>query len=41
MENENKNTGIKIVTGILAVLLVVAGAFAIKLYNQEKIQKPN
>ncbi|UBZ11153.1 hypothetical protein LDL79_03320 [Leeuwenhoekiella palythoae] len=39
MENENKNTGIKIVTGILAVLLVVAGAFAIKLYNQEKNTK--
>ncbi len=39
MENENKNTGIKIITGILAVLLVIAGAFAIKLYNQEKNTK--
>ena len=39
MESENKNTGIKIITGILAVLLVVAGAFAIKLYNQEKNTK--
>lgn len=36
MENENKNNGLKIITGILAVLLVVAGAFAVKLYNQEK-----
>lgn len=39
MENENKNNGLKIITGILAVLLVVAGAFAIKLYNQEKNTK--
>ncbi|WGK63963.1 hypothetical protein [Croceiramulus getboli] len=40
MENEsNNNSGIKIVTGILAVLLVIAGAFAIKLYNQEKNTK--
>ncbi len=39
MENENKNTGMKVITGILAVLLVVAGAFAIKLYNQEKNTK--
>ena len=39
MENENKNNGIKIVTGILAVLLIIAGAFAIKLYNQEKNTK--
>ncbi|MEH6405857.1 MAG: hypothetical protein V7767_01115 [Leeuwenhoekiella sp.] len=39
MENENKNSGIKIITGILAVLLVIAGAFAIKLYNQEKNTK--
>ncbi len=39
MENSNNNNGIKIITGILAVLLVVAGAFAIKLYNQEKDTK--
>lgn len=39
MENENKNTGLKVVLGILVVLLVVAGAFAIKLYNQEKNTK--
>lgn len=39
MENENKNSGIKIITGILAVLLIVAGAFAIKLYNKEKNTK--
>ena len=39
MENESNNNGIKIVTGILAVLLVVAGAFAVKLYNQEKDTK--
>jgi hypothetical protein len=39
MENENKNNGLKIITGILAVLLVVAGAFAVKLYNQEKNTK--
>ncbi|HEA30307.1 MAG TPA: hypothetical protein ENH91_09980 [Leeuwenhoekiella sp.] len=39
MENENKNSGLKIITGILAVLLVVAGAFAVKLYNQEKNTK--
>lgn len=39
MENEKNNNGIKIITGILAVLLVVAGAFAIKLYNQEKDTK--
>ncbi|MBE15803.1 MAG: hypothetical protein ABNH00_07980 [Dokdonia sp.] len=39
MENENNNNGIKIITGILAVLLVVAGAFAVKLYNQEKDTK--
>lgn len=39
MENENKNNGIKIVTGILAVLLIIAGGFAIKLYNQEKNTK--
>ncbi len=39
MENEKNNNGIKIITGILAVLLVVAGAFAIKLYNQEKNTK--
>ncbi|MAZ27245.1 MAG: hypothetical protein CL868_09240 [Cytophagaceae bacterium] len=39
MESENKNTGLKVVLGILVVLLVVAGAFAIKLYNQEKNTK--
>lgn len=39
MENENKNSTLKIITGILAVLLIVAGAFAIKLYNQEKNTK--
>ncbi|GGG04907.1 hypothetical protein GCM10011344_01600 [Dokdonia pacifica] len=39
MENEKNNNGIKIITGILAVLLVVAGAFAVKLYNQEKDTK--
>ena len=39
MENEKNNNGIKIITGILAVLLVVAGAFAYKLYNQEKETK--
>ena len=39
MENEKNNNGIKIITGILAVLLVVAGAFAFKLYNQEKETK--
>jgi len=36
METENNNNGIKIITGILAVLLVVAGAFAVKLYNQKE-----
>ncbi len=39
METEKNNNGIKIITGILAVLLVVAGAFAYKLYNQEKETK--
>lgn len=39
MENQKSNNGIKIITGILAVLLVVAGAFAYKLYNQEKDTK--
>lgn len=39
MENENKNNSLKIVTGILAVLLVIAGAFAVKMYNQEKSTK--
>lgn len=39
MENQNNNSLIKIITGILAVLLVVAIAFAIKLYNQEKDTK--
>lgn len=39
METEKNNNGIKIITGILAVLLVIAGAFAIKLYNQEKDTK--
>jgi len=38
-QNNNNNNGIKIITGILAVLLVIAGAFAIKLYNQEKDTK--
>lgn len=36
---ENKNFGIKIITGVLAVLLLAAGAFAIKLYNKEKDTK--
>ncbi len=39
MENQKSNNGIKIITGILAVLLVIAGAFAYKLYNQEKDTK--
>ncbi|MGB5941350.1 MAG: hypothetical protein WBG71_00560 [Leeuwenhoekiella sp.] len=39
MENENKSSALKIVTGILAVLLIVAAGFAIKLYNQEKDTK--
>lgn len=39
MENEKSNNGIKIIAGILAVLLVIAGAFAVKLYNQEKDTK--
>jgi len=39
MENEKNNNGIKIITGILAVLLVIAAAFAIKLYKQEKETK--
>lgn len=39
MDNENSGNGIKIIAGILAVLLVVAGAFAVKLYNQEKDTK--
>lgn len=39
MENDKNNNGIKIIAGILAVLLVVAGAFAVKLYNQEKDTK--
>ena len=39
MDNEKNNSGIKIIAGILAVLLVVAGAFAVKLYNQEKDTK--
>lgn len=39
METPKSNNGIKIIAGILAVLLVVAGAFAIKLYNQEKDTK--
>lgn len=38
-QNNNNNNGIKIITGILAVLLVVAGAFAVKLYNKEKDTK--
>lgn len=36
MEAQKSNNGIKVITGILAVLLVIAGAFAYKLYNQEK-----
>ena len=36
MNNDKNSNGIKIIAGILAVLLVVAGAFAVKLYNQEK-----
>jgi len=39
MANGNNNNGIKIIAGVLAVLLVLAGAFAIKLYNQEKDTK--
>ena len=39
MENQNTNSTLKIITGILAVLLIIAGAFAIKLYNQEKNTK--
>lgn len=40
MENEkSSNNGIKIITGILAVLLVVAGAFAVKLYQQKGQQE--
>jgi len=39
MENESNSNGVKIFAGILAVLLVVAGAFAIKLYNKEKDTK--
>jgi hypothetical protein len=39
MENQKSNNGIKIITGILAVMLVIAGAFAYKLYNQEKDTK--
>ena len=39
MDNEKSGNGIKIIAGILAVLLVVAGAFAVKLYNQEKDTK--
>lgn len=39
MENEKNNNGIKIITGILAVLLVVAIAFAYKLYNQSEETK--
>ncbi len=39
MTNGKSNNGIKIIAGILAVLLVLAGAFAVKLYNQEKNTK--
>lgn len=39
MENQKNSIGIKIITGILAVLLVVAGAIAFKFYNQEKETK--
>lgn len=39
MTNGKSNNGIKIIAGILAVLLVLAGAFAVKLYNQEKDTK--
>lgn len=39
METQKSNNGIKIIAGILAVLLVIAGAFAVKLYNQEKDTK--
>ncbi|WP_299148962.1 hypothetical protein [uncultured Dokdonia sp.] len=39
MDNGKSGNGIKIIAGILAVLLVVAGAFAVKLYNQEKDTK--
>ncbi len=39
MENQKNSIGIKIITGILAVLLVVAGAIAYKFYNQEKQTK--
>lgn len=39
MENQKSNTGFKIVLGIMTVLLVIAGAFAYKLYNQEKDTK--
>lgn len=39
MDKEKSGNGIKIIAGILAVLLVVAGAFAVKLYNQEKNTK--
>ena len=39
MANGNNNNGIKIIAGVLAVLLVLAGAFAVKLYNQEKDTK--
>lgn len=39
MEHQKSNNGIKIITGIMAVLLVIAGAFAYKLYNQEKETK--
>lgn len=39
MTNGKSNNGIKIIAGVLAVLLVLAGAFAVKLYNQEKNTK--
>lgn len=36
METPKSNNGIKIIAGILAVLLVVAVAFGVKLFNQSK-----
>jgi len=39
MTTEKSNTGMRVLTVLLAVLLVVAGVMVVKLYNQEKETK--
>ena len=39
MTTEKNNTGMRVLTILLAVLLVVAGIMVVKLYNQEKETK--